>query len=1001
MADANYHLAGLLVPFDGTNGATSAPDVGPDPKTLTFVGGAQLDTATKKFGTASLKLSGSGQYVTVPDNNAWWFGKNPFTIRGWFRFTSAPGNTMLVCQWGGAWAWYRESGQLFFRTSSIHDTTKYTWTPTLNQWYHLQVDRDEQGVIRQYIDGVMVTKDTGWSDDLSNSGSVLAIGSLTPGGFGGYDYPGYIDDLKLTNGKALCASDAGFTPPATPEETSGPKNAFFPAGALNNTSNNWGNLTLRQAISISNLIRGGSAVKIALRAASGSTVNVAKVYIGRAATDGSGLDFIGTPTQVLFGGSASVAIAAGTIVESDTVAYTIDATHDLIVAVYVSAGSTQNFVLGNISGNRASYYSGDVAATVSVGSGTALSNTVAINWISVDNNAVNLSSISPNHGVVGGGTAVTLTGTGFTGSTGVTFDGVAATSVVVVNDTTITCNTPAHAYATVDVIVQNPINDSTLAGGYTYDNPAATVTSVTPNFGPTAGGTSVTIVGTNFTPATDVKFDGTSATSIVIVDSTHITCDTPAHTSGAVNVVVYSPDGDGTLVSGYTFLDLEDRVTQAALIVLDASPQVTRVTQAPLIVLYKPLEGNRVTQAAAVVLFSPKPVPLPVPIVPEVPVTETWGWMTTIVPGIDGREQRFQLRDVPRYRQQFGALILDEEDRVEVYDLLMRYLKTEFVYPFYQYGVRLTAAATAGATKLFCNTTKTDLRDDEKIAVYDPRAETTILYQATTIDVDGVNLALPLEVDVPGNCQVCPAILFRIQPTVGFNMNSIDGDVTLSMESTTPRVFQRPGATPTFTTIDGTLIIPERNIVDDGIPENFDFGVTWFDNKIGKPGNLNNWRNPHAMGTRVYSFDRYTNKMDYWRGIFDQLKGKQGICLIPTFRNDLPLREPIALNATQFTSFNTNFFIWYLENNYRYLQIESANGIKYRKINSVEPHYGPDGFPDYITVKLASSIGNVIGDNDIKSISYLNLCRLDSDEVVLSHYEVDSEIKFEFKAVNQ
>ena len=78
------------------------------------------------------------------------------------------------------------------------------------------------------------------------------------------------------------------------------------------------------------------------------------------------------------------------------------------------------------------------------------------------------TSLSPTHGSIEGGTLVTLTGTVFTGSTGVKFDGIAATSVTVVNDTTITCRTPAHAAGTVDVQVFNPTANPTLAASYTY-----------------------------------------------------------------------------------------------------------------------------------------------------------------------------------------------------------------------------------------------------------------------------------------------------------------------------------------------------------------------------------------------------------------------------------------------------------------------------------------------------------------------------------------------------
>ena len=79
----------------------------------------------------------------------------------------------------------------------------------------------------------------------------------------------------------------------------------------------------------------------------------------------------------------------------------------------------------------------------------------------------------------------------------------------------------------------------TLVGGYSY-NSAPSVASVAPSDGPIAGGTSVTITGTGFTttPDTTVTCGGTSAANMVVVNATMITCDTPAHASGAVDVVV-------------------------------------------------------------------------------------------------------------------------------------------------------------------------------------------------------------------------------------------------------------------------------------------------------------------------------------------------------------------------------------------------------------------------------------------------------------------------------
>jgi glycosyl hydrolase family 16/IPT/TIG domain-containing protein len=85
------------------------------------------------------------------------------------------------------------------------------------------------------------------------------------------------------------------------------------------------------------------------------------------------------------------------------------------------------------------------------------------------NPAPTVSAISPNTGTANGGTAVTVTGTGFLLGAAVTFGGTAATGVTVVSSTSITATAPAHAAGAVDVVVKNTDNQTgTLSGGYTY-----------------------------------------------------------------------------------------------------------------------------------------------------------------------------------------------------------------------------------------------------------------------------------------------------------------------------------------------------------------------------------------------------------------------------------------------------------------------------------------------------------------------------------------------------
>jgi IPT/TIG domain len=89
-----------------------------------------------------------------------------------------------------------------------------------------------------------------------------------------------------------------------------------------------------------------------------------------------------------------------------------------------------------------------------------------------------VSSCSPNNGSLAGGTTVTITGSGFLTNAVmnyVTFGGVAATSVNVVNNTTITCIAPAHAAGVVNVNVNisNGLADGVGTSKFTYLQPAS------------------------------------------------------------------------------------------------------------------------------------------------------------------------------------------------------------------------------------------------------------------------------------------------------------------------------------------------------------------------------------------------------------------------------------------------------------------------------------------------------------------------------------------------
>ena len=156
-----------------------------------------------------------------------------------------------------------------------------------------------------------------------------------------------------------------------------------------------------------------------------------------------------------------------------------------------------------------------------------------------------VTGIAPANGTSAGGTPVTITGTAFQSGATATIGGVALTGVLVTGDTTLTGTTGAHAPSTGNaIVVINPDSQSaTCTCTYTYDPaPAPTVTSISPANGPSAGGTAVTITGTDFQPGANATLGGV-ALSGATVTSTAISGTTGPHAPNATNsVVVTNPD---------------------------------------------------------------------------------------------------------------------------------------------------------------------------------------------------------------------------------------------------------------------------------------------------------------------------------------------------------------------------------------------------------------------------------------------------------------------------
>jgi hypothetical protein len=217
--------------------------------------------------------------------------------------------------------------------------------------------------------------------------------------------------------------------------------------------------------------------------------------------------------------------------------------------------------VGLLSGTQAAYGLGDFYATYNMQDGDqytvqvdgqTFSGTVQYG----DNPAsATVTGVSPASGAGGGGNTVRISGTSLTGVEAVFFGSLPATSFAVSRSNLLTAVAPPNAAGTVDVTLVTANGISSVNGNDQYTYVAPTITSVTPSSGPGAGGTKVTIRGTNLQGVSSVLFGGDAATAVSVNRTgTSITATTPSESAGTVDVVVTTPGGTADDAGAFTFL---------------------------------------------------------------------------------------------------------------------------------------------------------------------------------------------------------------------------------------------------------------------------------------------------------------------------------------------------------------------------------------------------------------------------------------------------------------
>ena len=228
VGDVHFPNVKLLMPFNGSNGATSASDLSNKNNTSSFSADAQISTAQSKFGGSSLAFDGTGDKITIGDS--YWndaISTGDFTIEYWLRLNVQSTSQRTITNYSGStngWGMYYSSSNyldFFWRHSSswyyLNNEGGGTKSAIPNDtWTHVAVTRSDN-TWRLFLNGTAENTRTGLAHTIvTSSQNQLTLGCRpdTSTQF----LNGYIDDLRITVGEARYTSN--FTAPTTAHLTS-------------------------------------------------------------------------------------------------------------------------------------------------------------------------------------------------------------------------------------------------------------------------------------------------------------------------------------------------------------------------------------------------------------------------------------------------------------------------------------------------------------------------------------------------------------------------------------------------------------------------------------------------------------------------------------------------------------------------------------------------------------------------------------------------------------
>jgi hypothetical protein len=215
----------LLMHFDGADNSTTFTEE--NGLTVTRVGDSKISTTQSVFNGASGLFDGTGDYVSLADNNDWDLATTDWTIEFWVYPINGFGMTNANTGSNQGWRLYMDSGNVINfteRGASANQRLSLTCIQ-LNAWQHVAVER--KGTLMSfYHNGRLVGRYSGASTIVNSTASLLIGGIYGVGAsawtttFNAVNF--YMDELRISRVARYYSTTTSFTPSTeafTPDNT--------------------------------------------------------------------------------------------------------------------------------------------------------------------------------------------------------------------------------------------------------------------------------------------------------------------------------------------------------------------------------------------------------------------------------------------------------------------------------------------------------------------------------------------------------------------------------------------------------------------------------------------------------------------------------------------------------------------------------------------------------------------------------------------------------------